>query len=235
MDLNKLSRHWDHLAQNDPMWAILSFPGKRAGKWEPQEFFASGTAEIARVMERLNNENLGLGRHRALDFGSGLGRLTQALAGYFDEAIGVDIAPAMIKGAQEFNSHGDRCTYILNTHADLRLFASNHFDFIYSNIVLQHMKPEYSAAYIREFVRVLAPGGVALFQIPSHPLMTPRGVLMRVLPLSLVRMYRRMDMFGIRKDQVSSIVTSAGAHIRLIEASTDSGPNWVSYRYTVVK
>src|SRR5262249_5547329 len=42
------------------------------------------------------------------------------------------------------------------------------FDLVYSNVVLQHMEPEYSARYIHEFTRILAPGGVAVFQLPSH-------------------------------------------------------------------
>jgi len=37
---------------------------------------------------------------RALDFGCGLGRLTQPLAERFDEAVGVDIAASMIEGAR---------------------------------------------------------------------------------------------------------------------------------------
>ena len=75
----------------------------------------------------------------------------------------------MIKLAGEYNSHGDRCRYYVNDSDDLKLLEDNTFDFIYSNIVLQHMKPEYSKRYIREFLRVLAPGGVLVFQIPSEP------------------------------------------------------------------
>ena len=36
-----------------------------------------------------------------------------------------------------------------------------------SFIVLQHMEPRYAKAYVAEFLRVLRPGGVALFQLPS--------------------------------------------------------------------
>jgi hypothetical protein len=35
-------------------------------------------------------------------------------------------------------------------------------------LVLQHMRPEYATGYVREFLRVLRPGGVAFFQIPTE-------------------------------------------------------------------
>src|SRR5262249_36530770 len=35
-------------------------------------------------------------------------------------------------------------------------------------LVLQHMRPEYSTSYLREFLRVLAPGGVLVFQLPAE-------------------------------------------------------------------
>jgi SAM-dependent methyltransferase len=45
---------------------------------------------------------------------------------------------------------------------------STRFDFIVSNIVLKHVPPEIACSYIREFLRVLAPEGIAVFQLPSH-------------------------------------------------------------------
>ena len=103
-------------------------------------------------------------RQRALDFGCGVRRLTRALAAHF--ATGVDLAPSMMAQAQALDLE-HRCEFVLNARADLSMFPDNTFDFIYSNIVLQHMRPEYSTAYIREFCRALAPGAVAVFQLPS--------------------------------------------------------------------
>jgi SAM-dependent methyltransferase len=48
------------------------------------------------------------------------------------------------------------------------LFHDDFFDFIYTNIVLQHMRPEYSKAYLKEFLRVLSPGGLLVFQLPTE-------------------------------------------------------------------
>lgn len=104
---------------------------------------------------------------RALDFGCGVGRLTQALAEHFEECDGVDIAGPMIDEARRINRHGDRCRYHVNDTANLQLFPSASFDFVLSIIVLQHMEPRYAGAYIAEFLRVLRPGGVAGFQVPA--------------------------------------------------------------------
>ena len=39
---------------------------------------------------------------------------------------------------------------------------------VYSNIVLQHIHPHYSKQYLKEFLRVLKPGGMLVFQLPSE-------------------------------------------------------------------
>jgi SAM-dependent methyltransferase len=76
----------------------------------------------------------------------------------------------MISQAKKFNRHKDRCVYLQNDRSDLVLFQDNFFDFIYTSIVLQHMRPEYSKAYLKEFLRVLSPGGLLVFQLPSRPI-----------------------------------------------------------------
>jgi SAM-dependent methyltransferase len=120
-------------------------------------------------MEFIDSLPMKLARRRALDFGCGVGRLTQALCKYFQHCIGVDIAPSMIELARKFNRYGDRCEYRENPFDDLHEFDNDQFDFIYSNIVLQHMEPRYSERYVQEFVRVLSPEGLAVFQIPAKP------------------------------------------------------------------
>ena len=45
-------------------------------------------------------------RRSALDFGCGIGRLSQALAEHFDQVYGVDISPKMIELARAAQSQG---------------------------------------------------------------------------------------------------------------------------------
>jgi SAM-dependent methyltransferase len=166
--LARLRRSWDRFGRSDPFWAVLTDPGKRGGRWSQQEFFESGAQEVAAVLQRAAALGLDVPRDRALDFGCGAGRLTQALADHFASADGVDVAPSMVRLARRLNRHGARCRYHLNHAADLALFRDACFSFVYSVLVLQHMEPALAAGYAREFLRVLAPGGLLVFQVPSH-------------------------------------------------------------------
>jgi SAM-dependent methyltransferase len=168
MNLKELKTNWDEFGKQDPLWAILTEPTKKNNNWKPDEFFKTGEEEIKSILNYTESLGISSSRKRAFDFGCGVGRLTQALCPYFDECYGVDIAPSMIESANKYNRYGNKCNYYVNDSDNLSLFEDNYFDFIYSKIVLQHIKPEYSRNYIKEFLRVLAPGGLLVFQAPSE-------------------------------------------------------------------
>jgi 2-polyprenyl-3-methyl-5-hydroxy-6-metoxy-1,4-benzoquinol methylase len=88
------------LGRSGPLWAILTAPVHRHGGWTPEEFFAPGALEIDEVMVRAASFRLPGARSAALDFGCGVGPVTQALAVHFERVTGVDIAPVMIEQAQ---------------------------------------------------------------------------------------------------------------------------------------
>ena len=167
-DFDTLAHTWDVLGERDPMWAVLTHPGTRGGRWDPEAFFADGRAQVDGALG-LIEDDIGwpLLTGRALDFGCGVGRLTQALCDRFERVDGVDIAPSMIEAAERFNRFGDRCEYHLNVRDDLQLLPDRSFDLIYTTYVLQHMHPVFARRYVEEFVRLLSPGGIALFQMPT--------------------------------------------------------------------
>jgi SAM-dependent methyltransferase len=167
VSLDRVRDTWEGLGRIDPMWAILADPQKRGNLWDAKEFYENGELEIDALMRALDERSLSVARQRCMDFGCGVGRLTQALARRFDLVDGVDVADSMIERAKARNQYGDRCRYHVNVRDDLGLFGDDVFDLVYSNIVLQHMEPDLAARYIGEFVRVLKPGGLAIFQIPS--------------------------------------------------------------------
>lgn len=173
MNLQELQRHWDAFGRQDPMWAILTDPARKGRRWTAAEFFATGAEEIGAFM--VEATALGLPRHRrrALDFGCGLGRLTQALAVHADSVVGLDVAPSMIEQARVFNQHGPRVEYHLQAAPPFAGVADRTVDLVYTGRVLQHIAPEYSRRYITELARVLAPGGFLSFDVPSRALDAP--------------------------------------------------------------
>lgn len=175
-DLTRLAADWDELARTDPLWAILTLPGTRAGRWDPAAFFDSGREEIERTLRWLRalpwrpprGGLRGRPTGRALDFGCGVGRITQALAAEFAAVDGVDISPTMIEQAGRLLPPrlAGRCRFHLNQAEDLARFDAGSFDLVYSGYVLQHMPGDYARRYVAEFVRLLTPTGVAVFQVP---------------------------------------------------------------------
>ncbi|MBM3821072.1 MAG: class I SAM-dependent methyltransferase [Acidimicrobiia bacterium] len=192
MSLEDLQRNWNGLAQQDAFRAVLTSGGHVP--WDAETFFRTGVEEIGSIMARLKTLGISTGAQRALDFGCGLGRLTQALARHFDRVDGVDISENMLTQARGLNPFGDRLAFHLNSRDDLALFPDGTFDLVYSNITLQHMEPRYSVRYIREFFRVAKHGGAVVFQLPGEPVElaqpTPRHTCTRstaILPDSTLR------------------------------------------------
>jgi ubiquinone/menaquinone biosynthesis C-methylase UbiE len=236
MQIERQAQDWNELAQLDPHWAILTSPGKRFGGWDSDEFFATGTAEADAFMRRVDELGAPRARGRALDFGCGLGRMTRALAAHFDECVGVDISDEMIRGAQEANADVDGVSFVVNRASDLRQFPDASFDLVYSVIVLQHV-PDRAAieSYVREFCRVLRPGGLAVFTLPSHipaifRLQWRRRLYqaLRRIGVSAEFLYRRLHLMPIAMSYVperdmTSLVDSSGGRMLTIDTQGAAG------------
>jgi SAM-dependent methyltransferase len=159
---------WDGHARRDPLWAILSDPAKKGGRWNTERFFHTGIAEISHILYYLRLRDVTTMRRRALDFGCGVGRLSQALARHFARVDGVDVSPAMIDLARSLNRYGDRVAYHANDRPDLSLFPDEAFDLVVSSIVLQHIEPSVATRYLRELCRVTGVGGAFVVQLPAR-------------------------------------------------------------------
>lgn len=167
--LQELQNKWERFAQADPLWAVCSHPEKRNRQWSREEFFASGRNEISVVLAYLAQLGVTVDWNKpALDFGCGVGRLTQAMATHFPECCGVDISPTMIRLAIEFNQDVPSCRFLLNGSERLEHLQDSYYGFIYTSIVLQHIAEKYALGYIRELLRALRPEGVFIFQIPDE-------------------------------------------------------------------
>jgi SAM-dependent methyltransferase len=167
----KLKRHqkdWEELAQFNPEWAVLSSPETRFEGWDMDEFFRLGTEQIERAMNVASELGLPARRGSVLDFGCGVGRLSRELGRRFDRYVGVDISSGMVERARALNE-AENCTFVVNDRPDLSRFGDGEFDAVVSFIVLQHIPDrDLIRGYLAEFARVLAPGGLIAFQLPSE-------------------------------------------------------------------
>jgi SAM-dependent methyltransferase len=185
-----------------------------------------------------------MGFSRALDFGCGVGRLSQALADRFQEVVGVDIAESMVAKAHEFNRHGNRVRYVVHGSDDLSCFADGLFDLVYSVITLQHIPPEAAAAYIGEFFRVLRPGGTAIFQVPCGRRYRPGSLgawLYRARRQHLRRWWKAVrgrpavEIHAMAREDVEEIILSSGGRLLDVVSWPDPRKPHRGLRYCATK
>ena len=200
--LARTEMEWERNARSNALWAVLTDDRQKRKNWDVVDFFETGRAEVRLVFAHLLK--LGVPPNpagRFLDFGCGVGRISRVLMDYFAEGHGVDISKTMIDQAKSYSANDARqANYIVNARDDLSLCASDYFDFVYSHIVLQHVPAPCQPVFIQEFIRILKPGGVAAFQIPTatvesagkRRLRALKRSMHRVLPASVVGSIKRV-------------------------------------------
>ena len=234
MNLGRHKEDWERLAEVDPLWAVLTVPGRKGGGWDEAAFFATGEAEVAAVFARADGLGRPARRERALDFGSGVGRLTRALGTRFDAVVGIDISAEMIEHARRLNEDYPTCEFRMNMTTDLSQLESSSFDFVYSSIVLQHLpSAAHIERYVGELIRVARPDGLVVFGLPNHvPFpysLQPRRrlyALLRGLGVSEQWMLRRTPLTPMRMTPMPHAAVQrvlAQQDARLLDAETVAG------------
>ena len=227
------------MAKVDPLWAILSNPEKRFRNWNLDDFLRTGEVEISRLME--SAKQIGLPkRHRcAIDFGCGVGRLTRSLREYFPEHHGVDISASMVAMARQLTPE---CNF--RQADDLKSFPDGSADLVYSSMVLQHQPDrKHVAGLIGDMLRVLAPGGLLVFQMPLYlpwrnrlQLRRRAYRLLRALGLRHTFTYERLKLSPIRmlslpQGEIESIVRMANGSVVRVDYTAKFSSPFVSGIY----
>ena len=141
-------------------------PGTRSQRGPTEVYVgdpARGEEELAALFGRLGADPRG---GLCVEVGCGPGRMTAALAARFDRVLALDVSPAMLERARaavdaanvEFRAvSGARLDGVPDACADT----------LVCYLVLQHLPGRDAVlGYLREFARVLAPGGQAFVQLP---------------------------------------------------------------------
>lgn len=176
-DADKLQKLFDHIAS---VWSMLGevrphFSVLSDVKFKPDrldqtigEFELSGHREAEGL--QLHLKGLGLptsGYRNGVELGCGVGRVTKHLPMIVDNVVGYDVSMAHIALAEEYIAKSATVAVSFSHIPDPAAYSPAGYDFFYSRIVLQHNPPPIIAYFLRRTLENLAPGGVAVFQIPT--------------------------------------------------------------------
>jgi SAM-dependent methyltransferase len=229
--LDEQRRDWEELADLDPMWAVVSAPERRFGRWDAAAFFATGEQEVATLLARGSELGVPAQERDALEFGCGLGRVTRALATRYGHATGVDISTRMLEQARQLNAEVAGLDFVHNDAADLAVLGDRRFDLIYSRHVLQHLPTrQLVGQYVQAMVQRVRPGGLVLVHLPlriplRYRLLVVRRVyqFLRRLRLPADFLYRRLrlhpvSMLAVPEPQLRAWVEAAGGRVLAVDA-----------------
>jgi SAM-dependent methyltransferase len=238
--------NWNVLAKLDPLWTILSDPQKKFRKWDADEFFATGKLEAERVLAMCNSLGMNFSRGKFLDFGCGVGRMTQAFSNFFESCTGVDVSENMVGLAREYNASRTQCAFVASQAATLP-FPDRTFDFVFTVLVLQHLPTKaVILGYISEFLRVAKDDGVVVFQLPIEVPLRRRIQLRRRLwslfssigipePLLFKIGLAPIQINGIARQQIEQFIAEHGARLHGVERYDLAEGKFHSNYYFVTK
>jgi ubiquinone/menaquinone biosynthesis C-methylase UbiE len=244
VQLERLRHVWAELGRDDPLWAVLSRPDTRGGRWDVEKFLETGQAEIQSQLEWFAQHDLPRRRHHALDFGCGAGRLSRALSRHFDQVTGVDVSPGMLAKARALNEDLGNIDFVENATPALAFVPDQSVDFVYSCMTLQHIPADLAFGYVAEFFRIVAPGGVVAFQFVAGHDASWRGRVFSRIPNRWLNPLRRLiwrrqsvfEMHVLAESRLEALIAQ-DANLHVIARSNDgaAGQGWHGRRWYVMR
>jgi len=209
---------WAHFGRTQAWWSVSTDDRWKSMKDIPSvykdESYKSSRAEQADFSDRLS-EFPPNKRERALDFGSGVGRLSVMLhqkMGY-THVIGVDQS---VWHARIARTEMERLN--LQNHVEFLVSGPNlmetlggvKFDLVISMIALQHMVPPLMVVYIEQFCDVLEFGGYGYFQVPTK-LVADYSQFKCSFEWSIQE--GGMQVWYLESDQIHHVLQRRGCHV----------------------
>lgn len=216
--LERIAAYWGAIGVEAPHWSVLTQSRYLPGEIERHkgEFYASGQGDARLICSLLAQHGIPAGGvARVVEFGCGVGRVTLALARLFPEVTGCDVSDAHLgiaRAEAEARQLGNIAWHRSTIAAPM---PDTPCDLWFSRIVLQHNPPPIMAWLLRRAFRSLAPGGVAIFQVPTHA----RGYRFTVAADLAARQGLTMEMHALPQRAVFSLAAEAG--LELLEVRDD--------------
>jgi SAM-dependent methyltransferase len=229
--------YWEEIGRTAPHWSVLT-----AAEYKPESiaenearFFASGAGEAELVQAVLARAGRSAAEFRsAAEYGCGVGRITMHLARLFPRVQALDISPPHLAVAREVLSREGIGNVDFHQVTADNLHPAEGFDFWFSRIVLQHNPPPIIMAILERVFALLAPGGVAIFQVPTYHV----GYSFSVADYLGKRLGEEMEMHMVPQGAVLEAAWRHGC--RLLEMREDTpvvsnSPRWLSNLYAFTK
>jgi len=177
--------YWAGQGTTDPWWAVdTAFPhGEVYPRQRKLEFYKAGVDtwndEFVKVKAAGLLKPGWTAQKTALDFGCGLGRMSNALAAIgFQTVKCLDQASTFLDAARQnlgelagqgvvVSDVAERVVFVRSEPDLLCVEPPASVDFVHSTITLQHMKPHLQMAYVEQLCDLLRGGGAGVFQIPT--------------------------------------------------------------------
>jgi SAM-dependent methyltransferase len=225
------SEPWERFAEADPYLYILTSLKRR----DRGTFWESGEKIVQMEFLPLLRTHR-VRRLLGLEVGCGIGRLILPVARRFQEAVGIDVAPGMVRRAVSFaGENGIKNASFIPASGPQDLLQSSgkyvgRCDFIYSLLVFQHI-PEFSVieGYLHAIGVLLHRCGLAYVQFDTRPKSISYRLKTRLPDFLLPRFWRR----GIRRirrspKEIETCIRRAG-----MEIVAELTPHTAYHRYVL--
>jgi SAM-dependent methyltransferase len=169
--LRRTGDYWARIGTEAPHWSVVTDDAYRPDRIaETREaFYASSEHERGLVIGLLERQRVRpADLRRCLEFGCGVGRVTMALAQLFPQVVGCDVSRPHLDLAQREAARLGCTNIAWHQSTPEGLMPRGQWDFWFSRLVLQHNPPPVIAHLLRLAFAGLAPGGIAIFQVPTH-------------------------------------------------------------------
>lgn len=166
------AKDWVRFGESDPYYGVLSNPsyhGRVLDADVKRKFFRSGKRHVD-LLFKVIEQNFGrFPTGKALDFGCGVGRITQALAGKFDDVVGLDVAPGMLAEARRNADAAGIANIDYRNSLDPDSIDPLGYNLVHSYIVLQHIPVATGEPIIARLIEAVAPGGIGALHMTITP------------------------------------------------------------------
>ncbi|NKC31337.1 class I SAM-dependent methyltransferase [Falsiroseomonas selenitidurans] len=217
--LARIGGYWERIGAEAPHWSVLTdqrFLPERIAETK-EAFYASARYDADLIVALLARQGIAPDSlPRCLEFGCGVGRVTLALGRIFRQVTGCDISPPHLELARQEAAARGATNLSWHRSTMAMPMPEARWDFWYSRIVLQHNPPPVIAMLLRRAFAGLAPGGVAIFQVPTHCL----GYRFRVAEYLAQTAPVSMEMHVIPQASVFALAAEAG--LQVLEVREDS-------------